>query len=211
MKSVYVILIVLIGSLGCKGQSKLGYSDDRILEAYKFIILHYPDGFIYYSTMSSSDTGPDFGGQVLSYESLNRANREHSASGIFKTTPYVDFDTLLTVEQKASLIDKFDRLPVIELDQNRIKAKLFYEDDVEKLKTATYEEKLEYKRISFPIFQKGKDGTEYLIIAEHGVDPNHTTDPLDFLNRGQILVFRNLNGEWENFCVISSFWLGRRP
>jgi hypothetical protein len=183
----------------CEGQTLPNYSKEGVDEAYQFINQYYSQGNIYSKTMGSETV---FYGSSLRYQVLNKENRERTPSGVLAITPYLDFDTLMTKEQREELVWKFEHLPEFDLDPKRLTARIIFDEDLKKANSAPIDEKFGFSRISFPIFQKGKDGIVYAIIADNG------TDSLGFSAGGNMHVYRKIEegGKWEYFCIVS-LWL----
>ncbi|KEO75231.1 hypothetical protein [Anditalea andensis] len=170
----------------------------EIDEAYDIINLHHPGGgniYLYINTIGSTT---ELYGEFLTYQTLNEGNREKTPSGTFSITPYVDFDTLLTVDQKNELISKFEGLAMLDLDPGRLTAILVSQEEIKDKKSKS--EEFGISHISFPIVQKGIGGIEYAILSDNVASSS------GFSLGGSMHVYRKVEKEWEYFCIVS-LWL----
>lgn len=195
MKIIYTILIILLVAVQGKAQEIPGYSASEVNEAYGIINLHHPGGGNIYLYKTAMGSATEIYGEMLTYQVLNEGNREKTPSGVLAITPYVDFDTLLTADQKNELVNKFERLPVLDLDAERLTTTVISQEDI-KDKKSTGEE-FGISHISFPIVQEGRGGVEYAIVADN------VASSTGFSLGGRMHVYRKIDGEWKYFCVVS--------
>ena len=127
-------------------------SKEPLMEAYKLINIKCPSGILLSPTIGKEH---EWLGKYLTYEYLNEGNRPLDRP--LDITPYVDFDTLLTLSQKTEMIKHFENWPSVRLDSSLTTANLKSEEEEV---TALIEEgqSFAYTHLSFPIIQEGKHG-----------------------------------------------------
>ncbi|MCH7411644.1 hypothetical protein MM239_19820 [Belliella sp. DSM 111904] len=194
-----LLILLVIGA--CKSQKHQSETD----LAYDFLRFLYfnPNGTLRQNTVGTED---DFYSEFINYRQINLGNR--SSRMPFDSINYVDFDTLLSAEQKVELIKKLDELKSVNLDPNKIIVNILSDEEIEdnfrklreKSGSSEPSKNFGYGIISFPIIQEGKNGEVYAIIFRTGVS---------FYGGGaggNIRVFRDIGMGWEFYLNVLCFF-----
>ncbi|MCH7410881.1 hypothetical protein MM239_15845 [Belliella sp. DSM 111904] len=194
-----LLILLVIGA--CKSQK---HQSETAL-AYDFLrFLYYnPNVIVRQNTVGAEEDGLS---QYINYRQINLGNR--SSRMPLDTINYVDFDTLLSVEQKVELIKKLDELKSVNLDPNIINVNIFSTEEIEenfrklreKLGEGEFSGSLGYSVISFPIIQEGKNGEIYAIIFLTGASYYGGGAG------GNIRIFRDIGMGWEFFVFAHCFF-----
>ncbi|MCH7410877.1 hypothetical protein MM239_15825 [Belliella sp. DSM 111904] len=194
-----LVILLVIGA--CKSQK---HQSETAL-AYDFLRFLYmdPNGTLRQNTVGAEEDGLS---QYINYKQINLGNR--SSRMPLDTINYVDFDTLLSAEQKVGLIKKMEELKSVNLDPNKINGHILTDEEIEdnfrklreKLGSSEPSKNFGYGIISFPIIQEGQQGELYAIIFETGASYYGGGAG------GNIRIFRDIGMGWEFFVFAHCFF-----
>ncbi|MCH7410878.1 hypothetical protein MM239_15830 [Belliella sp. DSM 111904] len=193
---LFFTVFISVSSNNAKAQTEDIELEYSLLRA----IYDNEDDLIRQNTLSKEEMD-FFYNEYFNYSFINEFNRYKNA---LDPSAYVDFDTLLTSDQKQEFIRKLEHPIKVDLDPVRIIPPIISESAIEERKNELQgREMLIFTLISYPIIQKGKNGEVYGIVFETG---NIFPEWHDIFIKGTVRIFKLEEDNWKFFATVNC-WL----